>query len=101
MSSYESVVNLWPQALVTLANLLFPFLLKNYYSVITGCLENFKKKVSQHPLFNIGFPFLYFFFPSYLLHKLLLKKKKQVLTVPDTLDILPTAGNKRQHVLNF
>ena len=44
MSSYESVVNLWPQALMTLANLLFSFLFKNYYSVITGCLENLKKK---------------------------------------------------------
>ena len=84
---------------MTLANLLFSFLFKNYYSVITGCLENFKKKVSQHPLFNSGFPFLSFFFPSYLLHKHLLKK--QVLMVPDTLDILPIAGNKKQHLLNF
>lgn len=98
MSSYESVVNLWPQALMTLANLLFSFLFKNYYSVITGCLENLKKKSLTTPTLQHWFSFP-FFFPSYLLHKHLLKK--QVLTVPDTLDILLIAGNKKQHLLNF
>lgn len=38
MASYESVVNLWPQALMTLDNLLFSFHFKNYYPIITGCL---------------------------------------------------------------
>lgn len=38
MASYESVVNLWPQALMTLDNLLFSFHFKNYYPIIRGCL---------------------------------------------------------------
>ena len=57
-----------------------------------------KKKSLTTPTLQHWFSFP-FFFPSYLLHKHLLKK--QVLTVPDTLDILLIAGNKKQHLLNF
>lgn len=93
MSSYESVVNLWPQALMTLANFLFSFPFKDeiiYYRMFGGGGVG---RGITHNAYSSILVVLSFLSPSYFFPQTLIDK--QVMTALDTLGILLIAGNKK------